>query len=395
MQTVTPKGGIPIQLYLDVLEAGAMEQAENCARLPNAFHHIAIMPDAHQGFAMPVGGVMALKGAVMPNAVGVDIGCGMAAARTSMPADKALPHLRTLAQETLHRIPVGFNHHQRPRKSPFLDAIQVKGAEKKRLKQRLPVVAERVDEISHQLGTLGGGNHFIEFQQDAEGMLWVMIHSGSRNIGLKIAKTYHRIAKDYCKSIKSPLSSDYAYLSLDLPEAQEYLDQMLWATEFAEQNRLHMLDRVFEIMSEIFSTPVEKTLEVHTRHNYAAWEEHFGARVLVHRKGAVRARDGELVTIPGSMGTCSYIGRGKGHEQSFQSCSHGAGRVKGRKQARREISERDFLRQVGAVIVATPKLDSIVDEAPAAYKNIEDVMKQQVDLVEIAYRLLPLAVVKG
>lgn len=388
--------GIPIHLYAGNLEEGAQQQAEWCARLPHAFHHIAIMPDAHQGYAMPVGGVMAMKGAVMPNAVGVDIGCGMVAAQTSVDAWAVHKDLEKAAREILHRIPVGFDWHEKPQQGEVLDRVlKAKGKEKNRLKERMPVVMEHEDEIAYQLGTLGGGNHFIELQRDEENRLWVMLHSGSRNIGLQIATHYHNVAKDYCAAQKSPLPKDYAYLPLELPEAQQYLEEMQWAMDFAMQNRLRMLERVFETLREVFSRPVEKTLEVRTHHNYAAWETHFGERVLVHRKGAVRALAGELVTIPGSMGTLSYIGRGKGYADSFASCSHGAGRIMSRKQALREISEKEFKRQVKDIIVVTPKLNRILDEAPAAYKNIEDVMKLQEPMVVPEFRLSPLAVVKG
>ncbi|MDP8244117.1 MAG: RtcB family protein [Candidatus Hinthialibacter antarcticus] len=390
-----PTDGIPIQYFLDEVESGARDQAEWCAKLPGAFHHIALMPDAHQGYAMPVGGVMALKGAVMPNAVGVDIGCGMVAARTNIKFWDVRNDIQQAADEIFYDIPTGKKWHEQPQEGEVIERIRVKGKAKRDLKEYMPVVAERIDEIPFQLGTLGGGNHFIEIQKDEDGWLWVMLHSGSRNIGYTIANHYHKLAKDYCKSQDSSLPKDYAMLPLGLPEAQEYLDQMQWAMDFAMQNRLHMLDASFEIMEAIFSRPIECTLEVCTHHNYAAWETHFGEKVLVHRKGAVRALEGELVTIPGSMGTCSYIGRGKGFADSFRSCSHGAGRCKSRTQAREEISEESFAEQVKNVHIAAPSMKRIIDEAPAAYKDIEDVMKKQQHLVEPAFRLAPLAVVKG
>lgn len=395
MQEIRPPEGIPIYLYLKELEPGAREQAEWCARLPHAFHHLALMPDAHQGYAMPVGGVMAMKGAVMPNAVGVDIGCGMVAARTSMTVRDAGGNLEKLAQEILYRIPVGFDWHKQPQEGEVLDRILLKGKMKSKLKERMPVVAERSDEARYQLGTLGGGNHFIELQADEEGFLWVMLHSGSRNVGLQIANHYHNLAKQYCSSQGLGLPRDYAFLPLHLPEADQYLAEMQWAMDFAMQNRLHMLEDIFDVMRKVFGIAVRETLQVRTHHNYAAWETHFGERVLVHRKGAVRAVEGELVTIPGSMGTSSYIGRGKGYPASFQSCSHGAGRRMGRIQAKKQFSQEDFLKQIGDVIVVTPRLSAVLDESPAAYKNIEEVMRQQDEMVEIAFRLRPLAVVKG
>ncbi|MBN2327739.1 MAG: RtcB family protein [Candidatus Omnitrophica bacterium] len=395
MQELKPPNGIPIHLYVENLEQGAREQAELCAQLPHAFHHLALMPDSHQGYAMPVGGVMALKGAVMPNAVGVDIGCGMVAARTSILLQEVRGDLEKAAREVLYRIPVGFEWRKQPQEGETLDRIQAKGKSKRQLKERLPIAAERADEARYQLGTLGGGNHFIEFQTDDDGWLWVMLHSGSRNIGLQIANHYHNIAKHYCADQGLGLPRDYAFLPLELPEAGRYLAEMQWAMDFAMENRLRMLDDVFDVMRDVFGKPVKETLQVRTHHNYAAWEEHFGEMVLVHRKGAVRAAEGQLVTIPGSMGTASYIGCGKGFLDSYQSCSHGAGRLLGRKQAKKSISAADFQKQLKDVIVVTPKMNSIIDEAPAAYKNIEDVMRLQRDMVDVAFRLRPLVVVKG
>lgn len=395
MQEIRPQNGIPIHLYVENLESGAWEQAKMCAQLPHAFHHLALMPDSHQGYAMPVGGVMAMKGAVMPNAVGVDIGCGMVAARTSLSYDETRKDLPKLAQEILHRIPVGFDWHQEAQNSEVLSRIDAKGKLKSKLKERMPVVAEHMEEARYQMGTLGGGNHFIELQTDDDGTLWIMLHSGSRNVGLQIANHYHNLAKQYCGDLGLGLPRDYAFLPLDLPEAEQYLGEMQWAMDFAMQNRLHMLENIFDVLRDALGKAVKETLRVCTHHNYASWEEHYGERLLVHRKGAVRAAEGVLVTIPGSMGTASYIGRGRGFRDTFESCSHGAGRVMGRSQAKKQFSERDFQKQIGEVIVATPNLNAIIDEAPAAYKNIEDVMRQQEEMVEIAFRLRPLAVVKG
>lgn len=393
MATVCQTNEVGIQYFVDDLDMGARTQAEACAKLPHAFHHIAIMPDAHQGFAMPVGGVMALKGAIMPNAVGVDIGCGMLALRTNLKAADTEPHLDSIADTILHTIPLGFHKHETPQQSQFLN--QTLFSESKGQSRPLHVARQHQEEIPFQLGTLGGGNHFIELQHDQDGILWVMIHSGSRNVGLKIASFYHKVAQEYCESTHQLTHKDYAYLPLEVPEAQDYVHEMEWAIGFAEQNRIHMMNHVLSVIRQVSGDDIVPELEVHTRHNYAALEEHFGEQVWVHRKGAVRARSGELVTIPGSMGTCSFIGRGKGYAESFESCSHGAGRRKGRMQARKEIDAAELKRQVRNVVIATPSLNKIVDEAPAVYKNIEDVMDKQKCMVDIVYRLLPMAVVKG
>ncbi|HPA45768.1 MAG TPA: RtcB family protein [bacterium] len=389
-------GGVPLYLYIEDLEAGALEQAENCARLPFVFHHIAVMPDAHQGYAMPIGGVMACRDYVVPYAVGVDIGCGMLAVRTSLKAHEVQGDLENLINEGFRQIPIGFEWHKKPQ-SAELFSVWDEGKNKKlrSVRDGLPVVTEHLDEVRKQMGTLGGGNHFIEIQVDQEGHVWLMLHSGSRNIGHKVASHYHKRAQEYVKSKNIRVGKDYSYLPVSHEDGQRYLDEMDFCVRFAFENRDQMRAVMLDTLREVLRKDFHVLEDVRTAHNYASWEEHYGEKVLVHRKGAVRAREGEMVTIPGSMGTASYIARGKGAPESFQSCSHGAGRSMGRRQALKAISREEFEHQMGNVVLGCAKIKDAIQEAPAAYKDIDDVMRQQADLVEVVYRLTPLAVLKG
>lgn len=396
MKIVEVKGGVPIWMYLDELESGAMQQAENCARLPFAFHHLALLPDAHRGYAMPIGGVMACRGHVVPYAVGVDIGCGMLAVRTSLRSHDVERELENIITEGSRRIPVGFNWHKKRQDGEvFRQWDKSTGKQRQRLEADRPVASENLNNAKKQIGTLGGGNHFIEVQVDQEGQVWMMLHSGSRNIGLKIANFYHKLAQEYVKTNNIPVGKEYAFLPVDHEDGQRYLREMDFSIRFAFENREKMRAVMLDILREVVGKDFSVLEEVRTAHNYASWEEHFGENVLIHRKGAVRARKDELVTIPGSMGTASYIGRGKGSADSFESCSHGAGRAKGRRQALREISREEFQRQMGDVVLGCAKMKDAIQEAPSAYKDIDEVMVQQADLVEVVYRLIPLAVLKG
>ncbi len=377
---------VPIKLWVDTLEEGALAQAKNIANLPYAYHHVAIMPDAHQGFGMPIGGVLATTGAVIPNAVGVDIGCGMNAVQTSL---DGIAHdtLEKIVGELRELIPTGFTHHKTPQ--------QWDGFEKA---PTTPVVQQEIDSARYQLGTLGGGNHFIELQHGEDGKVWTMLHSGSRNFGYTIAKEYYRQAKEHYKgSGQKPELPDIqlAPLMLDSPVADEYFESMQFAQDFAAASRAHMLHTIESVMRRYFPR-IDFGDEVNIHHNFAALEHHFGKDVVVHRKGATSARKGERGIIPGSQGTKSYIVEGLGNPESFCSCSHGAGRVMGRKAAQRELDlkkERGRMDRQGIVHNLRSRKD--LDEAAGAYKNISDVMRHQEDLVKIVVELSPLAVMKG
>jgi len=283
-------------------------------------------------------------------------------------------------------VPVGFNHHKEDQKwEGFEDAPD-----------HIKVIDEQLNSAKKQLGTLGGGNHFIEIQKDKDGYVWIMIHSGSRNFGLKIASAYHKKALDLCEKWFSQLpDKELAFLPIDTLQAKEYMEAMNYALMFAKANRYHMIEMIkWVFIDQLGEIKFSDTINIH--HNYAAWENHFGQNVIVHRKGATSARQGEIGIIPGSQGTKSYIVRGLGNPDSFMSCSHGAGRKMGRNQASRELdleTEKKILDDQGIIHGIRSVAD--LDEAAGAYKDIYEVMYNQRDLVEIVEELTPLAVIKG
>jgi tRNA-splicing ligase RtcB len=375
---------IPVKLWLDDIEEGALKQAVNLARLDFAYRHIAVMPDAHSGYGMPIGGVLAARDHIIPNAVGVDIGCGMCAARTAL-TSATREELKAVMGAMRRAIPVGFDHHREMQSwSGFDRAPDVR------------IIQQELKSARYQLGTLGGGNHFLEIQSGSDGFLWIMVHSGSRNFGLKIAREYHERAAALCrrKNIRLP-DRDLAFLAMESREAREYMDAMSFALDFARENRLRMIEAIKTIFRDNFpGVEFGGTINIH--HNYAAVERHFGVECIVHRKGATSAFGGQTGIIPGSQGSRSYIVRGKGNPESFMSCSHGAGRRMGRKQAQRELDLQDEKRKLEEQgILHALRGPGDLDEASGAYKDIETVMKNQRDLVEILVELKPLAVVKG
>jgi len=366
----------PIKMWLEDIEDGALDQAKDLANLPFCFKHVAIMPDAHQGYGMPIGGVFAAEDVVIPNAVGVDIGCGMQACSTIL---TSIDDLEDILQHIRRNVPVGFSHHNVDQKWNGFDSAP-----------DLPIIQQELSSARRQLGTLGGGNHFIEIQKGSDGYIWLMVHSGSRNFGYKIAKHYNDLAKDLCEKWHSETTKDLAFLPGK--RATEYLDAMNYALAFAEENRRRIMACVKQAM--IDATIFGDDIDIH--HNYARLENHYGKNVMVHRKGATSAKEGELGIIPGSQGTSSYIVQGKGNPESFMSCSHGAGRKMGRIQARKTLDlqeQCDILDRQG--IIHTIRTANDLDEAPGAYKDIHEVMRNQEDLVDILVELKPLAVVKG
>ncbi len=349
------------------------------------------MPDAHLGYGMPIGGVMAADDVVVPNAVGVDIGCGMCAVRTSLTSlDR--DRLKTIMAAVRGLIPLGFKRHDRPRDESRMPALP----EGFRLGE-LPVVSREYTNALTQLGTLGGGNHFIEIQRGNDGYIWIMVHSGSRNLGLKVAGHYNRLAADLNKRWKSEVNPKWqlAWLPCDSDEGRTYLAEMRFCVDFALANRTLMMEVIQDALVSTCA-PVSFSSRINIAHNYAAAEHHFGREVIVHRKGATRARLGETGIIPGSQGAPSYIVRGLGNPESFCSCSHGAGRRMGRKEARRRLDlrrERQKLDRLGIIHSIRSRRD--LDEAAGAYKDIGQVISSQEDLVEVVTTLNPLAVVKA
>ncbi|HIJ79217.1 MAG: RtcB family protein [Desulfobulbaceae bacterium] len=379
----------PIKLWLDDIEAGALAQAQNLANLPFVFKHIAVMADAHLGYGMPIGGVMASAEVVIPNAVGVDIGCGMCAVQTSLTSISS-DQLKMVLARIRSAIPLGFKHHLKKQDKSLMPKSEVP-------LEQLPMVSREYQNARTQLGTLGGGNHFIEIQKGNDGHVWLMVHSGSRNIGFKVANYYNHLAMELNRQWGSKISPKWqlAFLPVDSEAGQTYLQEMRYCVEFAYANRLMMMERIKEALQAV-APPVFFEPMINIAHNYAAMEEHFGENVMVHRKGATRARAGEIGIIPGSQGTPSYIVRGLGNRESFESCAHGAGRKMGRKQAQRILSleqEQERLNKQGIIHGLRSVRD--LDEASGAYKNIDQVIDNQLDLVEVLVELRPLAVIKG
>lgn len=386
MKAVITTEKIPIKLWLeeDQIEEEALGQARDLANLPFAFKHIAIMPDTHLGYGMPIGAILATKGAVVPNAVGVDIGCGMCSLRTNL-TDIETDELKEIMSIIRETVPVGFNHHESRQDESWMP--EKKG--------NLPIVEQEYKSALYQIGTLGGGNHFIEIQKGSDGYLWIMIHSGSRNIGFTVANHYNDIAKEKNKALEVQVPKDLAFI----PEDSEYFDlywnEMNYCIDFALANRKLMMERTKLAFSEIMPG-VEFSHFINKPHNFAALEEHFGEQVIVHRKGATRARKGEWGMIPGSQGTQSFLVTGKGDANSFESCSHGAGRIMSRTEARKTLDleeERRILTDQGILHAIRHKSD--LDEAPSSYKDIDEVMANQAELVEVQIKLQPLAVIKA
>ena len=382
---------IPIKIWVDEVEDSAMEQIKNLANFPFAFHHIAVMPDVHTGFGMPIGGVLATKEVVIPNAVGVDIGCGMVSVKTPLKVDDlSIDLLKKIIGQIRQTIPIGFKHH--------------KIAKVKIAKTKNKIVNQELNSAEYQLGTLGGGNHFIEFQKDEKKNIWIMIHSGSRNLGFKVAKYYNELAKKMNESyeIKIPEKWDLNYLFIDSKEGKDYLSEMNYCVDFAYENRKLMMELVIDVLVDVLKKHKIKLLKkdfsklINIGHNYARVEKHFGKRVVVHRKGATSSKKGELGIIPGSQGSPSYIVKGKGNEESFNSCSHGAGRKMSRTGARENLDlEKEKMRMDKLGIVHGLRNRKNLDEAIGAYKDIDEVIKNQKDLIEVVEKLIPIGVIKG
>jgi tRNA-splicing ligase RtcB len=384
--------GVPIKSWVTDLETGAFAQAINLANLPFVYKHIALMPDAHQGYGMPIGGVMATEGVVVPNAVGVDIGCGMLSVNTHL---NHLPDLKKIMSEIRRRIPLGFKKHSKNQLGmPCHNFVNV------------PIVHKEYSNAQKSLGTLGGGNHFIEFQRDEDtDLIHIMLHSGSRNMGTKVANHYNDVAKDlnhrYFANV--PPEWQLAFLPLDSEEGQAYIREMDFCVEYALRNRKKMMDVIFQILVELgnyqgynYGLQKSKDSMINIAHNYATMEHHFGKNVMVHRKGATLARKDTHGIIPGSQGTKSYIVRGLGNPESFDSCSHGAGRKMGRKQAQKDLDLTTELKKLDDQgIIHSIRGVKDLDEASGAYKDIDEVMENQKDLVTIEKTLKPIAVIKG
>ena len=378
---------VPVKIWTDDIEEEAVKQLLNIAKLPFIFKHVAVMPDVHYGIGATIGSVVATKGAVCPAAVGVDIGCGMIAAKLKGIALQDLGNLIHLRQSIERSIPVGFNDNKT--RTPEVEAW---GGWKHwdDLTQR-----HSLDKASNQLGTLGGGNHFIEVCIDTEGGAWVVLHSGSRGIGNKLAQGHIETARGIMKQMFINLPDpNLAYFAMGTPEFKAYISDLLWAQSYALENREEMMRRVLkDLRFHMKRDDLEVEMKINCHHNFAIMENHYGENVMVTRKGAVRAQAGDLGIIPGSMGTRSYIVKGLGNPESFNSCSHGAGRKMSRTAARKKFTKEDMIAQTAGV--ECRKDSEVIDEIPGAYKPIEAVMAYQNDLVVPLYELKQVLCVKG
>lgn len=399
----------PIKVWLeniDQIEESCLEQAYHLADLPFIHKWVCLMPDTHTGKGMPIGGVIATKGVIIPNAVGVDIGCGMNFVSTDIKAAELKEVMtgngtlvQTIIADIMRNVPVGFKSHKEKQLSQVLDQALTRAEQY----QSNPELFPLIDSAYYQVGTLGGGNHFIELQEDQDGYLGIMLHSGSRHFGKSICDVYHKKARALNTEWYSQVPDEYrlAFLPVESNEGQEYITWMNLAMDYAFENRARMMENVKEIVAlkirKYLNQEVLFGQEINCHHNYAALENHYDKNVWVYRKGATRVRDGELAVIPGAMGSYSYVVKGKGNEESFCTSSHGAGRAYSRKGAMAAFSCEEVLndlKEQGIVLGKTKKAD-VAEESRFAYKDIQTVMENQTDLVEIVSQLKTVAVVKG
>ena len=396
VRQVIEQGRVPVKVYTDEIEAGARQQLVNLSQLPVVHHHVAAMPDVHAGIGATVGAVIATHRAIIPAAVGVDIGCGMIATRTSLTAgDLGEAVLKRVFDQVSRDVPVGRDQHKEARAlagaaKPFQRRLKKILQKHVALEKRFP----RTQNWVCQMGTLGGGNHFIEVCLDEAGRVWAMLHSGSRGIGNAIGTYFIELARRDAERRELRLPDrDLAYFEEGAEHFDDYVEAVGWAQDYASANRRAMMELVLAALARHLP-PFGVTGEaVNCHHNYVERERHYGKDVWLTRKGAIRAREGDLGIIPGSMGAKSYIVRGRGSEESFQSCAHGAGRRMSRTQARKEYSPQDLAEQTAGVVCRKDR--GVLDEIPGAYKNIDEVMDNQSDLVEVVHTLKQVICVKG
>jgi tRNA-splicing ligase RtcB len=390
------EGLVPVKVYTGEMEPQARQQLVNISRLPIVHHHVAAMPDVHLGIGATVGSVIPTKRAIIPAAVGVDIGCGMMATRLSLTANELdETSLKKVFAQISRDVPVGFGQHSdRDARSQAAKQFQ---KQLKKILEKHSGIEKRIGRHSswvHQLGTLGGGNHFIEICLDESDHVWAMLHSGSRGIGNAIGSYFIQLAKRDAERNQIQLPDrDLAYFPEGAQHFDDYVEAVGWAQDYARANREEMMDLVLEALHRHLP-PFDVTEEaVNCHHNYVERELHYGERVWLTRKGAIRAGAGELGIIPGSMGARSYIVRGKGSAESFHSCAHGAGRKMSRKAAQKCFKVEDLVHQTEGVICRKDK--GVIDEIPGAYKNIDEVMANQSDLVDVVHTLKQVICVKG
>lgn len=392
------KGNVPVKIFTDDVDSASLTQLGNLSQLPFIHSHIAAMPDVHHGIGATVGSVIPTRGAIIPAAVGVDIGCGMNAVRLSLKASDLPDNLYTIRSAIEKRVPTGFDEHVRP---------SIQGSTLKNMEKHLDVITDKHTGLvkmlknfhrtwGKQLGTLGGGNHFIELCLDESDDVWIMLHSGSRGVGNVIGRYFiEKAKKDVGKELGRLPDKDLAYFTEGTQHFDDYVQAVSWAQDYAMVNRREMMRLVLDALQASKQLPAFTTTReaINCHHNYVQKEEHFGAEVYITRKGAISAQEGQLGIIPGSMGAKSYIVRGLGNQQSFCSCSHGAGRRMSRSQAKRLFTTRDLEAQTQGIECRKDK--GVVDEIPSAYKDIDVVMQNQSDLVEVVHTLKQVICVKG
>ena len=387
---------VPVKIWTDDVDEKSKEQLSNIASLPFIHHHVAAMPDVHVGIGATIGSVIATHEAIIPAAVGVDIGCGMVAARLSITANQLDEKaLKKVFDQISRDVPVGRGQH--PDDRVLVDAARPFEPGLRELTDQHPQLLKAFGKFSkwtNQMGTLGSGNHFIEVCLDETDQVWVMLHSGSRGIGNAIATYFIQLARQDMEHSTIHLPDrDLAYFPEGAEHFADYVTAVHWAQEYALQNRKSMLDLVLSALARHLPPFVVTTEAVNCHHNYIAKEHHYGADVWVTRKGAIRARAGDLGIVPGSMGTRSYIVRGKGNPESFCSSAHGAGRRMSRTAAEKQFTAGDLAQQTQGIICRKDK--GVIDEIPGAYKDIDQVMANQNDLTEILHTLKQVVCVKG
>lgn len=399
----------PVKIWLDdisQIEESCLEQAYHLSNLPFIHKWVCLMPDTHTGKGMPIGGVIAAKDVIIPNAVGVDIGCGMDFISTDIRVDDIRgistgngTIVQAVIGNIMRSIPLNTERYKAPQESSVLDRAKQEMEKYDKNAELLPLIEDGY----FQVGSLGGGNHFIELQEDMDGYLCIMIHSGSRHLGKAICDYFHKIAREFNQMWYSEVKDEYhlAFLPVQSEAGTQYINWMNLALDYAFENRAHMLDKTCAIVKEVIGKHTGHTVsfgeEINCHHNYAALENHYGANVWVHRKGATRVRQGERAVIPGAMGSYSYVVEGKGNRESFCTSSHGAGRNYSRTGAMQAFSTEQVmvdLKEQG-IVLGKRKKNDVAEECRFAYKDIDQVMAQQQDIVTPLRKLKTVGVVKG
>ncbi|PZN78128.1 MAG: RNA-splicing ligase RtcB [Candidatus Methylumidiphilus alinenensis] len=396
IKQVITEGRLPVKIWTDEVEPHARQQLVNLSTLPFIYRHVAAMPDVHSGIGATIGSVIATQNAIIPAAVGVDIGCGMIACRLSLEANDLSEVLLKKVYDQINRdVPVGREQHKEER--ALTDYALPFGTQLQRMTEKHPKLLKSFGKSSdwvRQMGSLGGGNHFIELCLDESNRIWVMLHSGSRGIGNAIGSYFIELArKDMERWMINLPDRDLAYFPEGTDHFDDYSEAVHWAQDYAYANRQAMLDLILAALARHLPAFQVTAEAVNCHHNYVTRENHYGENVWITRKGAIRARAGDLGIIPGSMGAKSFIVRGKGNPESFCSCSHGAGRKMSRTAAEKAFTTADLARQTEGVVCRKDK--GVIDEIPGAYKDIDEVMTNQEDLVEVMHTLKQVVCVKG